>query len=133
MPRSMQVGYFLDGSETLEQVVLRLRYGSHDPVMNQIPISSVNCVAKYIHTPILNVRSIIDRFFYAKYEAKGRRKMSVEASNLLTSKQFLFDNSILTLKERAALVGRLFPNESISQSAVQRLYKKNRIKFKKVL
>ena len=38
MPRKMQVGYFLDGSETLEQVVLRLRYGSHDPVMNQIPI-----------------------------------------------------------------------------------------------
>ena len=132
MPRRVQVGYFLDGSETLEQVVLRLRYGSLDPVQNQIPIASMNCVSKYIHIPLAKVQAIVKQFFYAKYKAKGRAKMSDAVANLLISPEFLLENCTLSLNERAVKIARSFPNEPISASAIQRLYKKKQVKFKQV-
>lgn len=58
--------------------------------------------------------------------------MSEQVKKLLSSKKFLHENCTMTLSQRAMAVKRLYPESSVSASAIQRFYKKSNIKFKKL-
>ena len=63
----MKVPRFLEKDETLDELVLRTRYGTTDPILHQVPICSMNVVSKHLQIGLPQVRNVVKRHFYKKY------------------------------------------------------------------
>ena len=76
---------------------------------------------------------MIGRYFYKTYNSKNRKRLEPRHEKLLVSKVFLDAKCTWTLKQRAEYIKQKFPGSAVSTSAVQRLYKKKMVKYKKVI
>ena len=63
-------------------------------------------------------------------KARRRRKFTAEHIDFLVSKQTLISQAHLSLRQRAKMFHRRFPDARISASSIERLYKHHGIKFK---
>ena len=130
----MKSPYYCDATETLEEKVLRLRYGTRTPSREAGALFSMAVVAKYLQVSYRHVASIVSRYFYRKYQAKPRNtKLTKAQEEVVTSRSFLAAHVTWTLAERAKYLNRTTRGARANPSTIRRLYAARGIKKKKLV
>jgi len=116
-------------------LLLLLRFGAVDGVNYQHPVVSVAAVARVVGKPASTVAKLLKLALCAdmlgfEVSPRRRRKFTAEHIDFLVSKQTLISQAHLSLKQRAKMFHRRFPEVRISASTIERLYKQYGVKFK---
>lgn len=104
----MKTQYYCDATESFEEKVLRLRYGTRAPSREAGALFSVAVVARYLQVSHRHVAATVARYFYRKYKARRRRQgLTDEQKEMVSSSSFLAAHPNWTLAERAKYLNQV--------------------------
>ena len=114
----------IEEKETLSEKVLRLIYGTHQPMKNQQPIFSVECVARYLRKSYYKILYIKQRYFRTKSSKykKKESKLPAHLKEMLCSEKYLRQNATLTIEERVKKLEWEY-QVKIGREYLRRMYK----------
>ncbi len=117
------------------QAIVELRYGTQEPTLKSQPLLCTSTIAKMLGLSRRGVCKVIRQWHSGKRDSNlnsTRLKLTASHAAFLTDPVVLKNWAHYSLKERAVLFHRTYPELKLSAESLRKLYLKHGIRYKVV-